>query len=215
MRTLFVTLLIGSMSLLSFTTTNPEAQLNGYGIGDAATDFSLKNANNNVNGIDKKVSLKDYKDAKGYIVIFTCNHCPYSVAYEDRIIALHNKYAAKGYPVVAINPNDPIKEPTDSYPNMKVRAKEKNFPFAYLFDGTQEIALAYGATRTPHVFLLQKEGSKNIVKFIGAIDDSSWDAKRVKTKYLENAVEALLAGKKIKKTTAKAVGCTIKWSKKK
>src|SRR5688572_6769246 len=93
----------------------------GYKIGDVATDFSLKN----VDG--KNVSLKDMKDAKGYIVIFTCNHCPYAVAYEDRIIDLDRKYSKKGYPVVAINPNNPVKQPDDSFAKMQERAKDKNF----------------------------------------------------------------------------------------
>lgn len=183
----------------------------GYEPGDVARDFSLKNATDNINGLGKTVSLADYASSKGVIVIFTCNHCPFSVAYEERIIALHNKYAAQGYPVVAINPNDPVRQPQDSYDNMKVRAQEKEFPFAYLFDSTQEIALAYGAKRTPHVFVLRKEGSKHKVAYIGAIDDNSWNEQAVNTKYVEEAVDALLAGKSIGKTTAKAVGCTIKW----
>lgn len=183
----------------------------GYAPGDVARDFSLKNANTNLNGQDKAVSLADYADGKGVILIFTCNHCPFSVAYEDRIIDLHNKYAPKGYPVVAINPNDPERQPQDSYDNMKVRAQEKGFPFAYLFDNTQEIALAYGAKRTPHVFVLRKDGSKHKVAYIGAIDDNAWNQEAVTTRYVEDAVDALLAGKTISKTTAKAVGCTIKW----
>lgn len=183
----------------------------GYAPGDVARDFSLKNANNNLNGIDKAVSLADYADAKGVILIFTCNHCPFSVAYEDRIIDLHNKYAPLGYPVVAINPNDPVRQPQDSYDNMKVRAEEKAFPFAYLFDHTQEVALAYGAKRTPHVFVLRKEGSLHKVAFIGAIDDNAWNQQAISTHYVADAVDALLAGKAVTKTTAKAIGCTIKW----
>ncbi len=208
MKTLMVCLLLGAASMLSFKTDSA----NGYEPGDTAIDFSLKNATDNINGLGKNASLKDYKDAKGYIVVFTCNHCPFSVAYEDRLIALHNKYATKGYPLVAINPNDIKKQPADSYDNMVERAKEKKFPFAYLYDNTQAIALAYGAKRTPHVFLLKKEGAKNIVKFTGAIDDNSWNEEAVKTKYLENALDALLGNEPIQKKTAKAVGCTIKWA---
>ena len=103
----------------------------GYQPGDVVADFSLMNVDGN------KVTLNHFKDAKGSIVIFTCNHCPFSKAYEDRIIALHKKYAHKGYPVIAINPNDPQREPEDSYENMQKRAKEKKFPFPYLFDATQ------------------------------------------------------------------------------
>src|SRR4051812_13255832 len=107
---------------------------NGYKPGSAASDFKLKN----IDG--KMVSLSDYQAAKGFIVTFTCNHCPYAVAYEDRIIALNNKYAAKGYPVIAINPNSVEKVPEDSYEKMQDRAKEKNFTFPYLYDESQEIA---------------------------------------------------------------------------
>lgn len=176
----------------------------GYKIGDKATDFSLKNVD------DKMVSLADYTDAKGFIVIFSCNHCPYVKAYEDRMVELHNKYASKGFPVVAINSNDPEVQPEDSFEKMKERAKEKNFPFKYLFDEGQKVYPVYGATRTPHVFLLNKKGEELIVEYIGAIDDNYKDASAVKEKYLENAVDALLAGEKPKVTETKAIGCSIK-----
>ncbi len=177
----------------------------GYNIGDKATDFKLKNIDN------KMVSLADYKDAKGFIVVFTCNHCPFAKAYEDRIIALDTKYKAKGYPVIAINPNDPIAVPEDNLATMQQRAKAKNYAFPYLVDETQNIAKTYGATRTPHVFVLQKSGIDYIVKYEGAIDDNSDDASAVKEKYVENAVDALLAGKPVTTTTTKAIGCGIKW----
>lgn len=176
----------------------------GYKIGDTATDFKLKNIDN------KMVSLADYKNAKGFIVIFTCNHCPYSVAYEDRIIELDKKYKEKGYPVIAINPNNPAKQPQDSFELMKVRAKEKGFTFPYLLDDGQKIYPQYGATRTPHVFILTKEKGENIVQYIGAIDDNYKDASQVKTKYVEEAVDALLSGKQPKTTVTKAIGCSIK-----
>ncbi len=179
----------------SFTLSSPT-------VGDVAADFTLKN----VDG--KMVKLSGIKDAKGYIVIFTCNTCPYAIAYEDRIIALHQKYAALGYPVVAINSNDKIVKPADSYDQMQVRAKEKQFPFVYLYDETQEIAQAYGALKTPHVYLLD---SKRVVRYIGAIDDNSEDAAAVEDKYLENAVDALLAGKEVAVQETKAIGCGIKW----
>jgi thiol-disulfide isomerase/thioredoxin len=197
-------LLIGAISLLSFKTDH----LSGYEIGDTAVDFSLINASETVKGVGKEVSLADYKDAKGFIVIFTCNHCPFSKAYEDRIIRLQSKYESQGVPVVAINPNEETKTPDDSYPNMKIRAKEKGFNFAYLHDSTQEIAKTYGAKKTPHVFLLDAE---RVVKYIGSIDDSSWTEESIKEKYVEDAVDAMLAGKEIVKTSSKAVGCTIKW----
>ena len=176
----------------------------GYKIGDVATDFSLKNVDN------KMVSLSDYKDAKGYIVIFTCNHCPYAKAYENRIIGLNYKYASKGYPVIAINPNDPKLEPQDSFEGMQQRAKEKGFTFPYLFDEGQKIYPQYGAVRTPHVFVLQKENGKNIIRYIGAIDDNYSDANDVNHRYVEDAVDALLSGKPVAVATTVAIGCSIK-----
>jgi len=177
----------------------------GYKIGDIATDFSLKNID------DKNVSMSDYAEAKGFIIVFTCNHCPYAVAYEDRIIALDKKYKEQGYPVIAINPNDPKKQPEDSFDNMKIRAKEKNFSFPYLLDNGQQIFPKYGAMRTPHIFVLQKNDSNaNIVQYIGAIDDNHEDASLVNEKYVENAVDALLAGNEIAVKQTKAIGCTIK-----
>lgn len=180
------------------------APAGGYKVGDIATDFSLKN----IDG--KMVSLKDYSNAKGFIVIFTCNHCPFAKAYEDRIIALDKKYSKLGYPVIAINPNNPAVAKDDSYDLMKVRAKEKGFTFPYLFDDGQKIYPQYGATKTPHVYLLQKTDKGNQVKYIGAIDDNYEDEAAVKQKYLENAVEALLKGTEISVKETKAIGCTIK-----
>lgn len=176
----------------------------GYEVGDKATDFKLKDVDGTY------VSLSDYEDANGFIVIFTCNHCPYSVAYEDRIIEIDKKYKNKGYPVIAINPNDPDLYPSDSYENMKVRAKEKGFTFPYLFDDGQEIYPQYGAKRTPHVFLLDKSGSDYIVKYIGAIDDNYADADAVEKPYLEDAIDALMAGNDPDPDFTKAIGCTIK-----
>lgn len=184
----------------AFRTSGPT----GYKIGDEARDFDLKN----IDG--KNYSLAGIENAKGYIVIFTCNHCPYAKLYEDRIISLHNRYAPQGYPVIAINPNDPVVQPDDSFEKMIERAKEKNFPFLYLFDDTQEIAKAYGATRTPHVFLLDK---KRIVRYIGAIDDNHEEPEMVKDAYLENAIDALRDGKSVAIPETKAIGCTIKWRK--
>jgi peroxiredoxin len=175
-----------------------------YKIGDVAADFSLKN----IDG--KKVSLSQFDQAKGFIVIFTCNHCPYAVLYEDRIIALDKKYKELGYPVIAVNPNDPEVVPEDSFDNMKIRAHDKGFTFPYLFDEGQKVYPKYGATRTPHVFLLKKEGKDLIVKYIGAIDDNSKDVNEVKIKYLEDAVDALLAGKNPEIDFTKAIGCSIK-----
>ncbi len=185
-------------------TANTSSVSDGYEVGDIATDFKLKNIDGNM------VSLADYKDAKGYIVIFTCNTCPYAVQYEDRIIALDKKYASKGFPVVAIMPNNPEVQPGDSMDAMKARAASKGFTFPYLFDDGQKIYPQYGATKTPHVYLLEKTKKGNVVRYIGAIDDNYKDAEAVNTKYVEEAVDALMNGKEIKETKTRAIGCTIK-----
>jgi peroxiredoxin len=193
-------LVLAAGLITAFTTNNPA----GYEIGSIATDFSLKNVDN------KNVSLKDYKDAKGFIVIFTCNHCPYAIAYEDRIIDLDKKYKKLGYPVIAINPNNPEKQKDDSFDKMQVRAKEKGFTFPYLFDDGQKIYPQYGATKTPHVYVLQKTDKGNVVKYIGAIDDNHSDETAVEQKYVQNAVDALLKNQEVKVKTTKAIGCSIK-----
>jgi len=203
MKTVFTSLGILLCTFL-FIAATPEDNA-GYVPGSKAIDFKLKN----VDG--KMVSLADYKDAKGFIVTFTCNHCPFSKAYEDRIIALHIKYAKEGYPVVAINSNDKTIAPEDSYEGMIERSKEKNFPFAYLYDESQEIAKTYGATRTPHMYILKKEGKNLMVKYVGAIDDNSEDPSAVTKKYVESAMDELLAGKEVTTASTKAIGCTIKW----
>ena len=189
----FFALLMGV--LMSFT--NPT----GYKVGDKATDFKLKSVDN------KMYSMADYKDAKGFIVVFTCNHCPFAVKYEDRIIDLAKKYKSKGYVLLAINPNDPAAQPEDSFELMQKRAKEKKFTFPYLLDEGQKIYPQYGATKTPHVFLLDKN---LVVKYIGAIDDNVEDASQVKEKYLENAIAALEKGEEPSPNTTKAIGCSIK-----
>ena len=185
--------------LLSSFIARPTAD--GYKVGDKATDFKLKN----IDG--KMVSLADNKAAKGYIVVFTCNTCPFAKAYESRIVELNTKYAPKGYPVVAINPNDPAVAPGDSYADMQ----KKKYAFPYLVDESQQVAKTYGATRTPHLYVLTRQGNDFVVSYIGAIDDNSEDPKLVKTKYVENAMTEILAGKPATTNATKAIGCTIKW----
>ena len=191
------------MSVLTLSTANSTTKVDGYKIGDIATDFSLPNVDGDM------VSLGDFKDVKGFIVIFTCNTCPYSVAYEDRIIALDKKYKSRGYPVIAINPNDPAAIEGDELADMKVRAVEKGFTFPYLQDVGQQVYPQYGATKTPHVFVLQKEDEKNIVRYIGAIDDSSRSPKNVTKRFVEQSVDGLLAGKTLTITRTKAIGSAI------
>ena len=185
--------------LTAFTLKTAE---DGYKVGDTIEDFSLKNIDNEM------ISLADYEEAKGFIIIFTCNTCPYSVANEDRIIALNKKYESKGFPVIAINPNDPIVVPEDSFEKMKVRAEEKGFRFPYLLDEGQKVYPKFGASKTPHVYIVSQNDMK--VQYIGAIDNSSRNPDKVTEKYVENAVDALLAGKEIAKTETRAIGCSIK-----
>jgi peroxiredoxin len=191
--------------LLSSFTLRPSAD--GYQVGDKVADFSLRN----VDG--KMVALADDQAAKGYIVVFTCNTCPYAKAYESRIIGLHQQYAPQGYPVVAINPNDAATVPGDSYAAMQAQAKSKKYKFPYLQDETQQVAHTFGATRTPHLYVLTRQGSDFVVSYIGAIDDNSEDARLVKTKYVETAMSEILAGKPVSTASTKAIGCTIKWKK--
>jgi peroxiredoxin len=181
--------------------TEPVSVAEGVEIGDQAPDFSLKN----VDG--KMVSLSDYKKGKGAIIVFTCNTCPYAVMYEDRLNALQAKYAPKGWPIVAINPNSPEARPKDSFADMQVRAKEKKFEFAYLFDDGQKVYPQFGATRTPHVFLVDNTLK---VRYIGAIDNNAQDANAVTETYLEDAIAAIDAGKNPEPATTKAIGCSIK-----
>ncbi len=203
---------IAALGLLSFTKPSHDNTLQkesisskkGYEVGDEATDFKLKN----IDG--KMVSLSDFKSAKGFIVIFTCNHCPYAKKYEDRIIELDKKYKAQGYPVIAINPNDPNVQPEDGYQQMIERAKQKEFTFPYLVDEGQKIYPQYGATKTPHVFVLQKENGKNIVKYIGAIDNNYDNPNDVSEYYAQDAVNALIKGEPVKMTKTVAIGCTVK-----
>jgi len=176
----------------------------GYGIGDVAAGFSLKNIDN------RMVSLADYKDAKGFIITFTCNTCPFAVMYEDRIQALNEKYGFQGYPVIAIMPNNTDVKPGDNMQAMKQRAQEKGFTFPYLMDEGQKVYPKFGATKTPHIYVLEKSKKGNVVKYIGAIDDNHKDAAAVKVKFVENAVDALLKGEEVVQKETKAIGCSIK-----
>lgn len=178
----------------------------GLQVGDPAPDFNLKNIDGKMYGL-KDVKLADGSAPKGYIVTFTCNTCPYAVAYEDRLIALHNDMSQKGYPVIAIQPNDPTMKPGDSYEKMQERAEDKGFPFMYLFDEGQTVFPAYGATRTPEIYLLSSDLK---VLYTGAIDDNYQDANAVEIKFVRQAIEAIEAGKDPEPSFTKAIGCSIK-----
>ncbi len=172
--------------------------------GQKAPDFNLKN----VDG--KQVSFKNYPDAKGFIVVFTCNTCPYAKAYEKRIMALDKKYASLGYPVIAINPNDPEASPADSYDKMQELAKTKNYSFPYLFDAGQVTTDQYGAKATPHIFLIAKTDEGNIIKYTGAVDNDTEDSDPGKTKYVEQVITSLMKNETPPFTVTRAIGCTVK-----
>lgn len=187
---------------------NPEQtktleEIGGYKLGETAADFELQNVDGSM------VSLSTFKEAKGYIVVFTCNECPFAKMYEDRLIELHNTYAAKGYPVITINPNVSEDNDKESFEAMRKRAEEKNFPYPYLADTNHEIFPKYGAVRTPHVFLLDSERK---VQYIGTIDDNAKSADNVKMNYVKNAIEALENGAKPNPNFTKAIGCPVKAS---
>ena len=173
-------------------------------VGSIAPDFSLKNIDGST------ISLSDYSNEKGVMVIFSCNPCPYVIAYEDRIIDLHNRYASQGYPVVLINPNDAEKQPVDSIDEMRKRSNDKNYPFPYLKDEDQSVYQAYGASKTPEIFLLKNNGDGNYtVVYTGTVDDNYKDASSVNVSYASNAVEALLKGENPDPASTVAIGCTI------
>jgi peroxiredoxin len=156
-------------------------------------------------GVDgKQHSLGEHADAKAVVVVFTCNHCPVAIAYEDRIVALANDYAAKGVDVVAINVNN---TEADKLPAMKERAEEKGFKFDYVYDPSQEIGRAYGATVTPHIFLL--DGDRDLA-YAGSIDDNM-NAEKVAKHYLRDAIDAVLAGSKPQTDSTKPMGCGIQY----
>lgn len=162
-------------------------------------------------GVDgKEVAIKDVMGAKGTLVVFTCNACPYAKGWESRIVELGNGYAGKGIGMIAINSNDPKVVADDGYDQMVTRAKERGMKFPYVVDGTQEVAKAFGATRTPEVFLFDASGS---LVYHGAVDDNVESAEKVSKTYLKDALESVVAGKDVPVKETKAVGCGIKWSK--
>ena len=166
--------------------------------GDKAVDFTLP-------GVDgEEYSLNDYKD-KIKLVIFTCNHCPYAQAYEERIKKIQEDFPIQ---LLAINSNDSLNYPEDGFENMKIRAKGENFNFPYLRDKSQEIARVYGAEVTPDCFLIDKD---NIVRYTGRVDDNYSNPDQVEKQDLREAIKSLLENKEIEVKEARAIGCSIKW----
>jgi len=200
LKLVFALVFVSVMSAFTISTTTGS----GYQIGEIIEDFKLKNVDGNM------VSLSDYKDAKGFIITFTCNTCPYAVMYEERIMDLDKNYASKGYPVIAIMPNNVKVKPGDSFEAMQKRATTKGYTFPYLMDEGQKVYPKFGATKTPHMYVVQKTKKGNVVQYIGAIDDNYQDASAVKQRYVEDAVNALLEGKEVMEKETRAIGCSIK-----
>ena len=165
-------------------------------------NFLLPSTDGNDVSLDM-ASLGEYK-----LVIFSCNHCPYAQAWEDRIINIQKKYKSSGISTIMISSNDAEKYPEDNFTKMKERHSEKKFNFSYLYDETQEVAKMYGAERTPEVFLFNELG---LLKYQGTIDDNYEDENNVNKKYLEDAIESLIQGKDPEISSTDPVGCTIKW----
>lgn len=166
-------------------------------------DFSLKNVDGNF------ISLKDYPEAKGFIIIFTCNHCPFAKLYPKRLNKLNKKYHHKGFPLLAISSTDTILYAEDTYDNMVIKANKEKFNFPYLYDETQSVAKFYKAERTPQAFVLFKENNNWVIKYNGAIDDNGAEPKKVKVDYVSDAVEALLKNQKVLIMETKSIGCKI------
>jgi peroxiredoxin len=173
-------------------------------IGEKATDFDLP-------GVDGKTySFSDFRDKPVLVVMFTCNHCPYVQAYEDRLIEIQGDYSSRQVSLVAINANDAKNYPEDSFPNMVKRAKTKGYNFPYLRDEGQTVASAYGATYTPEIFVLDRERR---LQYAGRIDDNWQQPEKATSHDLRNAIEALLNKKPVPKAETHAIGCTVKWAK--
>ncbi len=178
----------------------------GYSSADTeqiVADFKLEN----VDG--KQVSLSNYPDAKGFIIIFTCNHCPFAKLYPKRFNEMNSKYKALGVPLIAISSTDTISYEEDTYSKMRQKSNKEHFNFPYLFDGNQVVAKDFKAQKTPHAFVIWKINGNWIVKYNGAIDDNGMEPEKVKTHFVSNAVEELLNGKEVTERETKSIGCQI------
>ena len=171
-------------------------------IGEQAPDFNLP-------GVDgKNYSLDEFAGAKILVVVFSCNHCPYVIGSEDRMLRLHADYGAKGVDLIAINSNETENHPTDSFERMVERAREKGFTFPYVRDESQEVARAYGALRTPHFFIFDAERK---LRFTGRMDDNPRQPGQERTHELRDALDALLEGKDPPEAVTNPIGCNVKW----
>ena len=175
--------------------------------GNVVSDFTLQN----VNG--KMVSTKDYKDAKGFVVIFSCIHCPFGKLYHERLLRLNAKYSKLHVPLLLVNSTDTAMFAEESMKNMATLSKEKKYEFPFLFDPSQKVAKDFKAEKTPHAFVIWKENSKWVIKYSGAIDDNGAHPEWVKKPYVTNALDELLAGKKVSVEEGQSIGCAIHYRK--
>jgi peroxiredoxin len=200
--------LLSSLLAVICTLANLDSQAQirqGYTLGDVIADFRLKN----VDG--KSVALSDFRHQRGVIIVFTSNHCPFSNVYEERLLALNQKFSQQGFSVVAVMSNDPAAYADDTFEQMRERARAKNYSFPYLWDDTQAVARAFGASRTPQVFVLNSVNGKFVLEYTGAIDDNPQDQAEVQRQYVDEAVTSLLAGRPVQSPITKPIGCAIKW----
>lgn len=197
-----------ALAIVAALAAAPLASADELAVGTKGPDFKLM-------GVDGKertlaqVATKDGKPVAATVVVFTCNHCPFAQAYEPVLLDMAKNYADKSVSFVFINSNDPQVAPDDSYEKMQARAKDKGYPFPYLYDATQTVAKAYGARVTPHVFVLD---DKQVLRYRGRVNDNK-DQTQVKANDLVNAIDGLLAGKPIETAETTAFGCSIKWKK--
>jgi peroxiredoxin len=176
-------------------------------VNRSINDFALKNTDG------KYVSLRDFPGAKGFIIVFTCNHCPFAKLYPPRMNELNRKYRPLGVPLIAISSTDTLEYEEDTWPKMVEKACKEYFSFPYLFDEQQAVAKSFSAQKTPHAFVLWLEGGRWVVKYDGAIDDNGAEPSKVKNHYVANAVDALLSGKEVAVKETKSIGCQINFRK--
>ena len=167
-------------------------------------DFRLKNVDGSF------VSMKDFPNAKGFIIVFTCNHCPFAKLYPERLNELNAKFSKQGVPLIAISSTDTNIYDGDTYPLMVAKARDEHFNFPYLYDGLQSAARDFRAQKTPHAYVVWKENGKWVVKYNGAIDDNGAEPAEVKRRYVAEAVNELLSGKQVSIKETKSIGCEIK-----
>ena len=204
MRGIKINILLCLMLILSFNVKASGSKKNYVSsLGDTIEDFSLQNVDGNY------ISLKSYPEAKGFIIVFTCNHCPFAKLYSERFNEMAKKYGALNVPLLAINPMDTVVYEDESFFAMQEKAKVASFTFPYLQDNLQTVAKDFNADHTPHAFVIWKENNQWIIKYTGAIDDNGAASDKVNNSYVANAVDELLTGKKVQEPETRSIGCAV------